>query len=77
MKRILLVSISILLLIVSNSSIQFTLEQDEKFSLKSLEMTMNALSEDDPPFDPDDPFRPYPKPNSPYPPYDKLFIYQK
>lgn len=75
MTRKLLVLISILLLIVFNLSVQFTLEQDERFNLKSLKMTMNAFAEDDPPFDPDDPFNPFPKPNSPFPPYDTFYVY--
>ncbi len=68
----LLILLSILFLIVFNFSVHFTLQQDERFNLKSLKMTMNAFAEDDP-YDPFDPFNP--KPNSPYPPYDTLYVY--
>ena len=55
---------------IINLSIQFSIDRDGSFNLKSLEITMNAFAEDDP-YDPFDPFNP--KPNSPYPPYDTLY----
>lgn len=75
MTRKLLVFLRILFLIIINLTIQFSIDRDGGFNLKSLEMAMNAFAEDDPPNDPYDPFDPFnPKPNSPYPPYDTLYI---
>ena len=66
-----------LLVVVLNLTLGFTIEPDANFNIHSLKMTMDAFAEDDPPDDPYDPNNPFPKPNSPYPPYDTLYIYKK